>query len=73
LEQGWSEVHCSLGNGGSDDTIPNGADQLASLRNTPERQRQELEFCSVLDAVLLAVKGVAAPEVGHAYACARGL
>ena len=34
-----------------------GLDQLALLPDTRERQRQELEFCSALGAVLLAVKG----------------
>ena len=42
-------------------------------RTTPERQRQELEFWSALGAVLLAVKGYAALETGHAYARAREL
>ncbi len=50
-----------------------GLDQLALLPDTPERQRQELEFWSALGAVLLAVKGFAAPETGHAYARAREL
>ena len=50
-----------------------GLDQLALLPDNPERQRQELEFCSALGAVLLAVKGYAAPETGHAYARAREL
>jgi predicted ATPase/class 3 adenylate cyclase len=50
-----------------------GLDQLALLPETAERQRQELEFCSILGAVLLAVKGPAAPETGRAYARARGL
>ena len=50
-----------------------GLDQLALLPDTPERQRQELEFCSALGAVLQAVKGYAAPETGHAYARAREL
>ena len=48
-------------------------DQLALLPDTPERQRQELEFLSALGAVLQAVKGQAAPETGHAYARAREL
>jgi predicted ATPase len=48
-------------------------DQLALLPDTPERQRQELEFLSALGAVLLAVKGLAARETGHAYARARVL
>ena len=42
-------------------------------RTTAERQRQELEFRSALGAVLHAVKGLAAPETGHAYARAREL
>jgi class 3 adenylate cyclase/predicted ATPase len=50
-----------------------GLDQLALLPETPERQRQELEFWSALGAVLLAVKGYAAPETGQAYARAREL
>ena len=50
-----------------------GLDQLALLPDTPERQRQELEFRSALGAVLQAVKGYAAPETGHAYARAREL
>ena len=50
-----------------------GLDQLALLPHTPERQRQELEFWSALGAVLLAVKGYAALETGHAYARAREL
>jgi predicted ATPase len=50
-----------------------GLDQLALLPDTPERQRQELEFWSALGAVLQAVKGFAAPETGQAYARAREL
>src|SRR6266436_4286082 len=50
-----------------------GLDQLTLLPDTPERQRQELEFLSALGAVLQAVKGVAAQETGHAYARAREL
>jgi class 3 adenylate cyclase/predicted ATPase len=48
-------------------------DQLALLPETPERQRQELEFCSSLGAALRFVKGQGAPEVGHAFARAREL
>jgi class 3 adenylate cyclase len=48
-------------------------DQLALLPDEPKRQRQELEFCSALGAVLIAIKGQAAPETGHAYARAREL
>jgi class 3 adenylate cyclase/predicted ATPase len=50
-----------------------GLDQLALMPDTPERQRQELEFYGALGAVLMAVKGYAAPETGHAYARAREL
>jgi predicted ATPase len=41
--------------------------------DTPERQRQELEFTSAWGAVLHASKGFAAPETGLAYARAREL
>jgi predicted ATPase len=43
-------------------------DQLDLLPKTPECQRQELEFCSLLGAALRFVKGQAAPEMGHAFA-----
>jgi len=46
----------------------NALDQLALLPDDPERQRQELEFCSALGAVMIALKGQAAPETGYAYA-----
>ena len=50
-----------------------GLDQLALLPDSPERQRQELEFCSSLSAALRAAKGQAAPETGDAYVRARQL
>jgi predicted ATPase len=50
-----------------------GLDQLALLPDTPERERQELEFRSALGLVLVALKGYAAPETGDAYARAREL
>jgi class 3 adenylate cyclase len=50
-----------------------GLDQLALLPESPERQRQELEFWNVLGAALLVVKGYAAPETGRAYARALEL
>src|SRR5262249_31398742 len=50
-----------------------GLDQLALLPNSPERLRQQLEFCSGLGAALRAVKGLAAPETGQAYAQALEL
>jgi class 3 adenylate cyclase/predicted ATPase len=53
--------------------LQKGLDQLALLPDNPERQRQELEICSALGAVLQAVKGYAAPETGHAYARALEL
>jgi class 3 adenylate cyclase/predicted ATPase len=53
--------------------LQRGLDQLALLPDNPERQRQELEICSALGAVLFVVKGNAAPETGQAYARAREL
>ena len=50
-----------------------GLDQLALLPDSPERQRQELEFLSVLVALLNAVQGHSVPEAGRAYARAREL
>jgi class 3 adenylate cyclase/predicted ATPase len=50
-----------------------GLKELALLPDTPERQRQELEFCSTLGAVFQALKGPGAPETGEAYARARRL
>src|SRR5262249_43302109 len=50
-----------------------GLDQLTLLPDTPERQRNELEFCNSLAVALFAVKGVAAPETGQAYARAHKL
>ena len=53
--------------------LQKGLDQLALLPDGPDRHRKELEFCGALGAVLLAVKGQAAPETGHAFARAQGL
>jgi predicted ATPase len=50
-----------------------GLNQLALLPETPERQRQKLEFWTALGAALSAAKGAAAPETGRAYASAREL
>jgi len=50
-----------------------GLELLALLPDTPERQHQELEFLGALGAVLIAVKGYAAPETGLAFARAREL
>jgi predicted ATPase len=48
-------------------------DQLTLLPDTCERQRHELELRSALGAVLMLVKGFAAPEPGDVYARAREL
>jgi class 3 adenylate cyclase/predicted ATPase len=48
-------------------------DQLALLPDTPQRQRQELKFLSNLGAVLVAVKGFAAPETGQVFSRSREL
>jgi len=53
--------------------LQKGLDQLALLPDDPQRQRQELELRSALGAVLMAAKGLAAPETGYAYARAREL
>jgi predicted ATPase len=53
--------------------LQKGLDQLALLPDDPKRQRQELEFRMSQGAVLWVVKGVAAPERGHAYARAQEL
>ena len=53
--------------------LQKGLDQLALLRDMPERRQKELEFSSALGAVLNVVKGSAAPETGRAYARAREL
>jgi len=50
-----------------------GLEQLAILPDTPERRRQELEFSSSLGVALRFVKGLASPETGRAFACAREL
>ncbi|HEX3535229.1 MAG TPA: AAA family ATPase [Stellaceae bacterium] len=49
--------------------LQKGLDRLALLPETPETQRQELEFWNALGAALIVVKGNIAPETG--YACAR--
>jgi hypothetical protein len=53
--------------------LKKGLDQLALLPDNRERQRQELALRSSQGAVLLAVKGQAAPEPGHAFARAGEL
>jgi len=50
-----------------------GLDQLALLRDIPERRQKELELSSALGAVLNVVKGSGAPETGQTYARAREL
>jgi DNA-binding winged helix-turn-helix (wHTH) protein/predicted ATPase len=46
---------------------------LASLPETSERDRQELDLQAALGSALMAVQGFAAPDVSHAYARAREL
>jgi class 3 adenylate cyclase/predicted ATPase len=53
--------------------LQKGLDQLALLPDTTDRQFQELEFCGALGAALMASKGYAARDTGHAYARAREL
>jgi class 3 adenylate cyclase/predicted ATPase len=53
--------------------LQKGLDQLELLPETPERQRQELEFCGSLGAALRFAKGQATPEMGHTFARARSL
>jgi class 3 adenylate cyclase/predicted ATPase len=50
-----------------------GLDQLGLLPESPERQRQKLEFSSALSAALHIGKGTSAPETGRAYTRAREL
>src|SRR5262249_11602898 len=53
--------------------LQKGLDQLALLPQDREHQQQELDMRTALGAALLAVKGMAAPETGHAYARSREL
>src|SRR5262249_45671752 len=46
---------------------------LPTLPATSERSRHELDLQLALGPALMAIKGFAAPEVGHAYARARAL
>jgi tetratricopeptide (TPR) repeat protein len=48
-------------------------DQLALLPDTPERQRQELEFLNSLSWALRFAKALAAPETGRVFARGRVL
>jgi len=53
--------------------LQKGLEQLELLPDTPERRRWELKYWSALGAVLLSLKGQAAPETGHAFAPAKEL
>jgi predicted ATPase len=50
-----------------------GLDQLELLPDTPDRERQELEVQCALGAVLIALKGFAAPKTGQVYVRAQTL
>lgn len=53
--------------------LTTGLELLATLPNTVERTRSELEVQTALGPVLMATKGFAAPEVEHTYSRAREL
>jgi predicted ATPase len=53
--------------------LQKGLDQLTLLPDSPERQRRELQLRIALGAVMVAVKGYAAPETGQVYARSREL
>ena len=50
-----------------------GIELLASLPDSPERRRQELDLQTALGAAMIAAKGYAADETGRAFARARAL
>jgi TOMM system kinase/cyclase fusion protein len=53
--------------------VTRGLELLGMLPDTPERPLQELDLQTTLGLALMATKGMAAPEVGNAYARAREL
>jgi predicted ATPase len=53
--------------------LSKGLEVLGTLPDTPERARQELIVQTTLGPALMASQGIAAPEVGRAYARARAL
>jgi class 3 adenylate cyclase/predicted ATPase len=53
--------------------LSKGLELLKILPDTPERTQQELTLQIALGALLMATKGIAAPEVKNAYARAREL
>src|SRR5262245_5059626 len=53
--------------------LTQGLELLQPLPDSPERTQQELTLQIALGGALMAIKGYAAPEVGHAYARAREL
>src|SRR5712692_6268327 len=53
--------------------LTRGLEVLATLPDTPERAQQELVMQTTLGPALMATKGLAAPEVEHAYTRAREL
>jgi predicted ATPase len=53
--------------------LTKGLELLATLPETPERIRREVDMLIALGASLIATKGYAAPEVGETYTYARHL
>ena len=53
--------------------LTKGLEVLQTLPDTPERAQRELDMQIALGQALQVTKGLAAPEVGHAYARAREL
>ena len=47
--------------------LEKGLAMLATLPETPERDREELTLQSMVGAIRMSTRGYAAPEVGHAY------
>jgi len=53
--------------------LTRGLEVLKTLPDTPQRLQHELDLQTTLGPALMATRGNAAPEVGHAYARAREL
>jgi hypothetical protein len=73
LGQSRSKIRRSLGDAGGGRAISKRTGPAGSFTDTPERQRQQLEFYIALGAALMLAKGFAALETGQVYARAREL